>query len=60
LTLLHHNAIEQKLMTIEARIGASLVQWRESRGCRIGEFTDAITKLVAVTDEDAKPTRVVS
>jgi hypothetical protein len=46
-------------MTIDERI-EFLVQSSESRDRQIGELTDAITKLVAVTNEDATAIRTLA
>ena len=46
-------------MTIDERI-AFLVQSSESHDRQIGELTDAITKLVAVTNEDATAIRTLA
>jgi hypothetical protein len=46
-------------MTIDERI-KFVVQSSESHDRRIGELTDAITKLVAVTNEDATAIRTLA
>jgi hypothetical protein len=46
-------------MTIDERI-AFVAQSSESHECQIGELTDAITKLVAVTNEDATAIRTLT
>jgi hypothetical protein len=46
-------------MTIDERIGF-LVQSSESHDRQIGELTDAITKLVAVTNEGATAIRTLA
>jgi hypothetical protein len=46
-------------MTIDERIGF-LVQSIESHDRQIGELTDAVTKLVAVTNQDATAIRTLA
>lgn len=46
-------------MTIDERIGY-LVQSIESHDRQIGELTDAVTKLVAVTNQDATAIRTLA